>query len=155
MKQEWLRYITVFQFRSLTSDPDREKEFLRTLRQDFESLCDFDRIREHLADHEQDVINKLYDQVGAWDAEALEALLQNSLRLAWIEHIEVKNPDLRSVSSQRMEKQQEELIALVEEKQKLSHDILLLRARERVYENLEYNRLNNRISYRDLFRQVE
>lgn len=153
-KKEWLKYITPYQFRHLVSNPSREDEYLRTLRRDFESLCDFDRIRENLATHEKDTINKLHDKVGRWDAGALEPLLQNSLRLAWIEHIEAKNPDLRSVSSKRMEQQREELIALVEEKQKLSHDILLLRARERVYENLEYNRLNNRITYRDLYHQV-
>lgn len=153
-KKEWLKYITPYQFRHLVSDPSREDEYLRTLRRDFESLCDFDRIRENLATHEKDTINKLHDKVGRWDAAALEPLLQNSLRLAWIEHIEAKNPDLRSVSSKRMEQQREELIALVEEKQKLSHDILLLRARERVYENLEYNRLNNRVTYRDLYHQV-
>ncbi|MEX1241558.1 MAG: AAA domain-containing protein, partial [Cyclobacteriaceae bacterium] len=153
-KKEWLKYITPYQFRHLVSDPSREDEFLRTLKRDFESLCDFDRIRENLASHEKDTINKLYDKVGRWDPAPIEALLQNSLRLAWIEHIEAKNPDLRSVSSKKMEQQREDLIALVEEKQKLSHDILLLRARERVYENLEYNRLNNRVTYRDLYHQV-
>ncbi|HEY9487108.1 MAG TPA: AAA domain-containing protein, partial [Chryseosolibacter sp.] len=153
-KKVWLKYITAFQFRYLVSDPSREKEFLKTLRRDFESLCDFDRIRENLVSHEKDTINKLFDKAGSWDADALDKLLQNSLRLAWIEHIEAKNPDLRSVSSQKMDKQREELVALVEEKQRLSHDILLLRARERVYENLEYNRLNNRITYRDLYHQV-
>lgn len=153
-KKRWLGYITVFQFRQLIGEPSLEKEYLKTLRGDFESLCDFDRIRENLRDFERDTLNKLHEKVGTWDGEAMEALLQNSLRLAWIEHIEAKNPDLRSVSSQKMEKQREELMALVEEKQKLSHEILLLRARERVYENLEFNRLNNRVTYRDLYHQV-
>ena len=153
-KKHWLKYITTFQFRQLLSEPAKEEEFVKTLRRDFESLCDFDRIRENLAPHERDTINKLYDKTGEWDGDAMEALFQNSLRLAWIDHIEAKNPDLRSVSSRKMEKQREELGALVEEKQKLSHDILLLRARERVYENLEYNRLNNRVTYRDLYHQV-
>ncbi len=153
-KKNWLKYITPFQFRHLVANSQLEQEYLRTLRRDFESLCDFDRITESLASHEEGVINKLYDRVGEWNAEAMEKLFQNSLRLAWIEHIETKNPDLRAVSSQRMEKQREELISLVEEKQKLSHDILMLRARERVYENLEYNRLNNRVTYRDLYHQV-
>lgn len=153
-KKEWLNYITVFQFRHLVSEPAREEEYIRTLRRDFESLCDFDRIRENLSPHEKATISKLHEKVGRWDGPALAALLQNSLRLAWIEHIEAKNPDLRSVSSSKMEQQREELMALVEEKQKLSHDILLLRARERVYENLEYNRLNNRVTYRDLYHQV-
>ncbi len=153
-KIEWLKYITSFQFRHLVSNPDKEDEYLKALRRDFESICDFDRIRENMAAHEKDVMGKLYDKVGEWNPEAIEQLFQNSVRIAWIEHIEAKNPDLRSVSSQRMEKQREELIALVEEKQKLSHDILTLRLRERVYDNLEYNRLNNRVTYRDLYHQV-
>lgn len=153
-KKHWLKYVTVFQLRHLISDPSKEQEYLKTLRRDFDSLCDFDRIRENLAIHEKDIINKLYDKTGEWAPDALESLFQNSLRLAWIEHIEAKNPHLRSVSSKKMEKQREELMALVEEKQKLSHEILLLRARERVYENLEYNRLNNRVTYRDLYHQV-
>lgn len=153
-KKEWLRYITPFQFRHLVSDPTKEADYLKSLRKDFESLCDFDRIRENLASHEKDTIAKAHDKIGEWNPDAIEALFQNSLRLAWIEHIEAKNPDLRAVSSRKMEKQREELIALVEDKQKLSHDILLLRARERVYENLEFNRLNNRITYRDLYHQV-
>ena len=153
-KVHWLKYITTFQLRHLIGEPAQEKDYLKSLRQDFDSLCDFDRIRENLAVHEKDTINKLFDKVGEWDPDAVEFLLQNSLRLAWIEHIEAKNPDLRSVSSNKMEKQREELISLVEEKQKLSHEILLLRARERVYENLEYNRLNNRVTYRDLYHQV-
>lgn len=153
-KKEWLKYITPYQFRHLISEPGKGDEYLKTLRRDFESLCDFDRLRENLAGHEKDTINKLFDKTGKWDPAAMESLLQNSLRLAWIDHIEAKNPDLRSVSSRKMEQQRDELMALVEEKQKLSHDILLLRARERVYENLEYNRLNNRVTYRDLYHQV-
>lgn len=153
-KKGWLKYITPYQFRHLISDPEREKDYLKTLRKDFDSLCDFDRIKENLHTYEKDIINKLYDKVGEWNPVFLEVLIQNSLRLAWIEHIEAKNPDLRSVSSKKMEKQREELTSLVEEKQKLSHNILLMRARERVYDNLEYNRLNNRITYRDLYHQV-
>jgi hypothetical protein len=153
-KKGWLKYITTFQFRHLVADPTSEADYVKSLRRDFESLCDFDRIRENLAVHEKDIINKLHDKAGQWNPGAMEALFQNSLRLAWIEHIEAKNPDLRSVSSKKMEKQREELIALVDEKQKLSHEILLLRARERVYDNLEYNRLNNRVTYRDLYHQV-
>ena len=36
----------------------------------------------------------------------------------------------------------------------ISQEILLVKARERAYENLEYNRLNNRVTYRDLLHQV-
>lgn len=153
-KEEWFAYITPYQFRQLVCEPEKSGEFIKTLRRDFEALCDFDRQRESLQPYEHEVIKKLFEATGEWDITRMESLLQNSVRLAWIEHLEAKHPHLRNVSSLKMEKQREELMALVEEKQKLSHDILLLRARERVYENVEYNRLNNRITYRDLHHQV-
>jgi len=152
-KAAWQEYLTPYQLRNLIHDPSLEKEYLKTLRKDFDSLCEFDRLKENLLPYERDVINKLHETVG-WDAAKQETLLQNSLRLAWIEHIEAKYPDLRSVSSRKMQEQQQELVKLVEEKQNLSRDILLLRARERVYERVEYNRLNNRVTYRDLYHQL-
>lgn len=152
-KASWLEYLTPYQLRHLIHDPSLEKDYLKTLRRDFDSLCEFDRLRESLQSHEHDVINRLNEKAG-WVAPDLEVLLQNSLRLAWIEHIEAKYPDLRSVSSRKMMEHQEELLRLVKEKQDLSQDILLLRARERVYERIEYNRLNNRVTYRDLYHQL-
>jgi len=97
---------------------------------------------------------KLHDHLDKWNATEMEKLFQNSLRLAWIDHIETKYPILRAVSSMKMEALQDELGQHVEEKQKLSKQILLVRARERVYESLEYNRLNNMVTYRDLQHQV-
>ena len=49
---------------------------------------------------------------------------------------------------------QEELQQSVKKKQELSNEILLMKARERVYKNVEYNRLNNRVTYRDVYHQV-
>jgi hypothetical protein len=153
-KQSWAQYLSPFQIRHLILEPAAEKDYLKLLRKDFESLVEFDKLKESLEPHEKAIIEKLHDATKDWNSERLEAILQNSLRLTWIDHIELKYPDLRSVSSRRMMEQQDELVRLVEEKQKLSHDILLLRARERVYEKVEYNRLNNRVTYRDLYHQV-
>lgn len=152
-RKSWLEYLTPYQVRALVHDPSLEKDYLKVLRKDFDSLCEFDRLREDLKPYEKAVISRLQDSAG-WEIEKHESLLQNSLRLSWIEHIEAKYPDLRSVSSRKMQEQQLELQRLVEEKQQLGTDILLLRARERVYERVEYNRLNNRVTYRDLYHQL-
>jgi hypothetical protein len=153
-KKTWLEYLTPFQIRKLIYDPTLERDFIHALRKDFESLVDFDRIKESLKPIEREVLSKLYQAKEGWVPEQQESLLQNSIRLCWIEHIEAKYPILRSVSSMKMEEQQKELLALVDEKQKLSHDILLAKLRENVYDNLEFNRLNNRVTYRDLYHQV-
>jgi hypothetical protein len=153
-KRSWMSYITPYQLRQLIYDDNIGKDFVRIVKKDFDSLVDFDKLKESLAPYERETLNKLFDAQKDWNFESMETLLQNTVRLCWIEHIEAKHPYLRSVSSMKMEEQQKELMQLVDEKQKLSHDILLSRSREQVHLNLEYNRLNNRVTYRDLYHQV-
>jgi hypothetical protein len=151
---QWSEFLSPYQIKQLIVDPSIESEMIKILKKDFDNLCDFDRINNELKSYEKDVIVKLHDAVRDWDAERITKIFQNSLRLAWVDHIETKYPILRSVSSMRMEQMQKELQQQVEEKKNLCKEILLLRARERLYEKIEYNRLNNPITYRDLFHQV-
>lgn len=153
-RMQWQAYLTPYQVNQLIQEPTLEEEYSRTLLRDFDSLCEFDGLKEDLQFFEQNIISKLHDHLNTWDPAEMEKLFQNSLRLAWIDHVETKYPILRSVSSMKMETLQRELGECVEEKQKLSAQILLVRARERVYESLEYNRLNNMVTYRDLLHQV-
>lgn len=153
-RSQWLHYLTPYQVQQLVNKPEAEQEFLKFLQADFDKLGEFDRIKESLSDAERAVLAKLFDQTEDWDFSKLEPLFQNSIRLAWIEHIETKYPVLRSVSTFKMDEMQRELHQMVKEKRELSSGILMLRSRERVYESIEYNRLNNRITYRDLHHQV-
>jgi len=43
---------------------------------------------------------------------------------------------------------------LLTEKQNISEEIILMRAREKVVDDLKFNRLNNRVTYRDLLHQT-
>lgn len=153
-KINWVKNLTPFQIRQLIHDPSLADEFVDTLKRDFDSLCEFDKLKEGLTETEVEVIHKLHNDLGWWTYDKLEALLRNSLSLHWIDYIENKYPILRIVSSTRMEELQAELWQLVREKQRLSRDIILLRTREQVYDEIEYNRLNNRVTYRDLHHQV-
>lgn len=153
-RAHWLNYLSNYQIQQIIAKPELENLFVQYLHADFDKLCEFDKIKESLLEYENDVLKKLIEEAGSWDIQKIETLFQNSLRLAWIEHIEMKYPVLRSVSSFKMNEMQTELQQMMSEKQRLSSEILLLRARERVYQNLEYNRLNNRVTYRDLHHQV-
>jgi hypothetical protein len=154
-RSQWSSYLTPYQIQQLISKPGIEKDWVKALRIDFDKICEFDKIKDSMLNYEKDVLTKLQDQVGGWESDKIESLFQNSIRLAWIEHTEMKYPVLRSVSTFRMAEMQTELQQMVYEKQQLSTEILLLRARERVYEGIEYNRLNNRVTYRDLQHQVQ
>ncbi len=153
-KKEWLHYLSLYQYRHLVQTPALESEYIQTLKRDFDNLCAYDKLKAGLRSYEKEVIERLNDHLKDWDAASMENLFQNSLRLAWIDHIETKYPVLRAVSTMKMEAMETEIQQLVVEKQKLSEEILLVRARELVYEGIEYNRLNNRITYRDLYHQV-
>lgn len=153
-KTSWMEYLTAFQVRQLINEPNLKDEFIHTLKNDFDNLCEFDKLKDTLTENERVVIHKLYDQVRRWDLAKFEPLLRNSLGLCWIDYIETKHPILRIVSSLRLEELQAELWQLVKEKRRLSREIILLRTRELVCENLEYNRLNNRVTYRDLYHQT-
>jgi superfamily I DNA and/or RNA helicase len=100
------------------------------------------------------VLDKLYAETKQWNEEQLVQLLQNSIRLKWIQHLEAKYPVLRLVSSQRFVELEKSLQQAVQEKQQLTSELLLLRVREKVYEPIRYNRLNNAVTYRDLHHQV-
>jgi hypothetical protein len=153
-KATWLHYLSLYQYRQLVQEPSLESEFIKVLKRDFDNLCAYDKLKAGLRSYEKEVIERLNDHLKDWDAATMENLFQNSLRLAWIDHIETKYPVLRAVSTMKMEAMETEIQQLVVEKQKLSEEILLVRARERVYDGIEYNRLNNRITYRDLYHQV-
>jgi len=91
---------------------------------------------------------------GGWEFAQLETLFLNSWCLAWIDHIETKRPELTMVSSGKLNLLEIELREQIHIKQQISNEILLLRAREYITDNLEFNRLNNLVTYRDLYHQV-
>jgi hypothetical protein len=150
----WQQYFSPIQLRTFIHHPYRAALWREQLQRDFDSLCEFDNLKDSLHPHEREIIVRLYDLVGRWDEAEIIRKFQNSLRLAWIDHIETKNPVLRSVTTLQFESLQKELQDMVAEKLELSKAIILLRARESICESIAYNRLNNRITYRDLQHQV-
>lgn len=153
-KNNWVKYLSAYQIRNLIATPELVNEWISTLRKDFDNLCAYDKLKESLQAHEQVTLEKLHQNTIEWRADQLITLFNNSIRLTWLDHLETKYPVLKIVSLLRMDEMEQELQLQVEEKQKLSEDILRIKARERAYEDMEYNRLNNRVTYRDLHHQV-
>ena len=151
---EWEVYFSIPQLRLIFAEQLDVEQLLSSLKQDFDSICEFDKLQADLSEDERSIINKLSEAEPRVNAQSWWQLFDNSLRLAWIEHVELKYPILRAVSSQKFEDMQTELQECVKEKLRISVEILLLKARERVYKNVEYNRLNNRVTYREIFHQV-
>lgn len=150
----WEKYFTIQKLRDIFSGNIDIDILENTLTRDFDSLCEFDSIYENFSPDQKSIVAKLLEEIPNPSPEEWSVLFMNSLKLAWIDHIEQKYPTLRGVSSNKIENIQTELQEAVHTKQGLSNEILLLKARERVYKNVEYNRLNNRVTYRDVYHQV-
>lgn len=73
---------------------------------------------------------------------------------AWVEKLEKMHPVLAEVGNKTWVQDLEILRKGITEKEMLSQKIVRLKVRERMYKDLEYNRLGNRTSYRELFHQV-
>ena len=150
----WELYFSKTQISNLLRDPELDEKILQTLRRDFDSLCEFDEIQESVKDYEKTVMDNVIAIAQEASIEEYEKILLNSIYIAWINHIETKYPVLRSVSSRKFKSYEAELQNAVIEKLQISNEILLLKVKERTYEDIEYNRLKNRVTYRDLAHQV-
>lgn len=149
----WNRYILPRQIDTMISDADHASALKVSVRKDFDLLIALDKIRISFNPSQGAVTDKLLDH-GVVNKESALLLFDNSIRLAWINHIESKYPVLTNVSSLEFQGKIEELQQAVFDKSEASASILLQRTKERTYEGLEFNRLNNQVTYRDLKHQV-
>jgi len=154
LKIQWMHYLTAAQINSITQQPGFSQRLSESLKEDFDALCEFDRLQESITPDERGILNKLYEQENSWDQYTLRNLFVNSLSVAWIDHLESKRPELRMVSSGKIGLLENELRDLLNEKHGISEEIIIMRAREKVIDDLKFNRLNNRVTYRDLLHQV-
>lgn len=115
----------------------------------FDYLQEADSLKNSFSHTELEIIEKLTE-----NPDNATEVFQNSLRLAWIQHIEALYPILRSVSSLKMQQMEDELQESVLQKQALSQEIVLLKLREQSYKDLLINRLQNVITYRELYHQT-
>lgn len=153
-KLEWESYLNPVQIEVMTRSQEEAEGMRQSLVKDFDALCEYDKLNTSLDADEQNIFHKLLDVLKEWNSDRMQEVFLNSIFLAWINHLETKHPVLRQVSSGKMELLESELRDLIAEKNQISNEIMLLRTRDRVIEELEFNRLNNRVTYRDLHHQV-
>jgi len=153
-KLQWENYLNPVQIEVMTSAHEQVEKMKQSLIKDFDALCEYDKLNTSLNADEQSILHKLFEVLKEWNSDRFQEVFLNSIFLAWINHLETKHPVLRQVSSGKLELMESELRELIAEKNEISNEIMLLRVRERVIEELEFNRLNNRVTYRDLHHQV-
>jgi nitrogen regulatory protein PII-like uncharacterized protein len=125
------------------------KQLSELLEQDFAVLKETDTFLLELRPAELSVLK--------WYAKSESAAPEdflNNLQSAWILELEKEHPELAQASTGTLDFLEKELQLAIETKQQLSLSILQLRLKENTYRHAEYNRLNNRTTYRELLHQT-
>lgn len=150
----WDKYFTPTQQQKIAEDESFVDLLSQTLDLDFDAIVEFDKLESSISIDQKSIINKLIDHAPDADWEQHEKIFVNSLHLAWIYHFEAKYPILKLPLHDKIGQLESTLQASVEQKLELSKHIIGLRLREQAFKDIEYNRLQNRVTYRDLQHQV-
>lgn len=118
----------------------------------FDDLVAYDKLLLQLTNGQKNCFDAVYHpNLGK---QEFTAYFQNSLFYTWILKLEALNPLLKLPSTLEMGHLESQLQSLIVIKQQLITDIVRLKLRENTYKNMAYNRLQNRVTYRDLTHQV-
>ncbi len=149
----WEAYLSRTHIFHILANNELASKLKKALKKDFEELCHYDQLLSGMKKEQRDLFNTICSEVNSSEKEAWQ-VLKNSIRWDWISHLEEKYPTLREVSRPAFPQKIDSMKEAVAKKLELTKSLVLLRARERTYSDLEYNRLNNLITYRDLKHQV-
>lgn len=144
--------LSEFQINQMVVNAAFRASLLEKLQDDGEEIAELDRIQDGWQSEERELIARWSEQPGAWTDKV--AALKNGWALAWLKQIELQRPHLRMPATGKLTALEVELQELIEKQRTLSADLVVLRARERVLEDWVMNRLNNRVTFRDLYHQV-
>ena len=146
----WKKYLTEKQIVQIGNKKSKIENLIINLEHDFDLLVESDKIKNSFSRIQWQLVERV---LGLTENKAL-SVCQNSLRLAWLQYIENQYPILRAVSSLKISQLETELQQNIKQKQQLSGEILRLKLREQLYQDLEFNRLNNRVTFRELAHQT-
>ncbi len=149
----WQDYLSETQISQLFRDSEKIEQLITSL-EDYENIMEWDKFYNNLPLFKKSILQKIIDEYHPANANEMIYHSEQQIFLSWLYILETKFPSLHLFSSPKLAQYTEELNHSIEKKHELSKDILLLKLKEKTYEDLDYNRLNNRVTYRDLKYQV-
>lgn len=154
--QQWKKYFKEDQLEELFENDRLSKLLSETLNIHFDRIVVYDQLLAELSITESSFFYACLEL--AKTAETTKAdflfLVQNSLYTSWIDILEQKQPILKATDTWQISQLENDLQQMVLTKQKIATEIIQLKLKERIYANNTYNRLNNRLTYRELQHQL-
>lgn len=153
-KTNWKSYLSDAQILEIIQNGFVVDKLDFQINQTFSELVAFDQFLGALDPVSISIFKKMEIHFLTFSLDDQLSVFWNSWYLAWIAFLEAKNPVLAEAGSLKAHLELSELKTSILEKRKIARHIALLRLREQVVRGLEFNRLGNRLTYRDLLHQV-
>lgn len=156
----WLSPSQIEQLMSCIDTPDKQAEhidaLLTSFQADFQDLQALDRLLAEFDSVEQQILLRVETQMLKEHSEAeFQSLIRNSIQLHWLEKLEQDHPVLTEVSGRGWNRILREYRETYLKRQPAVASLVDRRLKEQVLDGLEFNRLQNRVTYRDIHHQVK
>ena len=129
-------------------------EWMMFIEKNLNDILHLDTLLESLTPTDRICIQRLEQQVAKIPAATWSKLVEQSILNHWIQHIELLYPILKSLDSLRWKQFALDWEIHSEKRKGLSLEMILGKLREQTYRDVIFNRLQNRVTYRDLQHQV-
>jgi len=113
-----------------------------------------DVLLESLTATDRICLQRLLQLQETFPAQQWAAVVKQSILKHWIQHIELVYPILKSLDTLRWKQFAQDWAIHSEKRKELSLEMILGKLREQTYRDIVFNRLQNRVTYRDLQHQV-
>ncbi len=127
---KWKDYVSEAQVRYLLLGKADRSKVEKQLQEDLQDILAYHALRDTFNEEELKIIDDLCDLELEGKGE-VEQLFIQSISNAWIDHIEQKYPVLKIVSTQEIENHLEELQSSLDEKFRITPDLILSKVREK------------------------
>jgi hypothetical protein len=128
-----------------------------TFAKDYDDLSQLDALLEGLAGDQRTAMDHLEGQIGMLGDAPKEGLLHqvtNGMLLAWLALTEAAHPELLETSSRQMPERLQTYRQLMHDRPATVTGLIQRKLKDAIIENIEYNRLSNPVTYRDIGHQV-
>ena len=132
-------------------------DLMNKLETDFDDLASLDAQLAKFSANESKALAHVQTSLSSLEGKAVKAfpdVVMNGFFLSWVVLFEAENPELLEVSSRAMPERLESYRRLLEERSATVTGLIQRKLKDAITDNIEYNRLNNPVTYREIAHQV-
>ncbi len=156
--QAWLHPRQMAQITSGLSSPAGAFAFadalLQTFERDYDELGQLDALLENMTGNYRLALDHLEPNIGHLDKATLLVQSDQGLLQSWLAMTESAHPELLEPSSRQMAERLENYRQLVGQRVRTVTGLIQRKLKDAMLDRIEYNRLNNPVTYREIGHQV-